>query len=96
MFEARLMTVDADGASCRCANLSVTIVPMEVHEAEVFRRLRTFVEECGSQSLAASAFDVSPQYLSKVLKGQKHIGPSILKKLDIRRAVKTVITYTTR
>lgn len=65
----------------------------EIHPSEVMRKLRTFVEECGSQHLAASVFGVSPQYLSKVILGQREIGPRLLGKLHIRRTVRKVVTY---
>lgn len=65
-----------------------------VHPAEVRRRLERFVERAGSQRIAAQAFGVSPQYLSAVLAEQKEIGPSLLKKLGVRRAVTRAITYT--
>ncbi len=64
-----------------------------MHPAEVERKLRGFVEECGTQSLAADALGVSPQYLSKVLNGEKAIGPSILSKLSIRRTIRITTTY---
>lgn len=69
---------------------------MDVHESEVMRKLKTFVGECGSQSMAASALQVTPQYLSLVLLGKRNIGPSILSKLKIKRSIRQVITYATR
>lgn len=42
---------------------------------------------------AASAFRVSPQYLSAVLKGRRSVGPKLLKALKLRRVIVKTISY---
>lgn len=64
-----------------------------MEHAEVLRKLRREIELDGSMRRTAARLDVSPQYLSKVLLGQRAIGPSLLKPLRLKRVVTKVVTY---
>jgi hypothetical protein len=59
-------------------------VPPITH-AEVQRRIQREVELCGSISLAARSWRITPQLLSYILSGQRSVGPKLLKALKLRR-----------
>lgn len=54
-------------------------------KAEVMRRLREDVLADKSMRSAAARYNVSPQYLSKVLLEQKPLGPKLLGALGLKR-----------
>lgn len=53
-------------------------------EAEALRVVAQQVERIGSQALAARAWGVSQQLLSKVLQGERHIGPKLSKQFGLK------------
>lgn len=56
----------------------------QITEAEALRVVAQQVERIGSQALAARAWGVSQQLLSKVLGGERHIGPKLAKRFGFR------------
>lgn len=64
-----------------------------IQHAEVLRNIEREIELSGSLRRAAVSLDVSPQYLSAVLAGDRSIGPKLLKSLGLRRKVTKVVTY---
>lgn len=59
--------------------------PSLMTKAEVMRRLREDVLADKSMRSAAARYNVSPQYLSKVLLEQKPLGPKLLGALGLKR-----------
>lgn len=60
---------------------------------ELLRILEDHIEQYGSLRKTATAFGVSPQYLSSVLSGYRSAGPKILRPLKLKRKVTKVVTY---
>ena len=65
-----------------------------VDRAEVRVRLKQAIHLVGSIRRAATAWHVSPQYLSAVVRGEKSIGPRVLKALKLKRRI--VVVYEAR
>lgn len=61
--------------------------------SEVCRRIERDIVLQGSLRRTASAYRVSPQYLSAALAGERAIGPKLLRALKLRRKVVKTITY---
>lgn len=59
--------------------------PRFIRRPKALERLRTAVHAAGGQSLFAALHDISPQYLSSVLRGHADPGPKILTALNLRR-----------
>lgn len=64
-----------------------------MQHVEVCRRVERIIELQGSLTKAAHSLNVSPQYLSAALLGQRSIGPKLLKALRLRRKVTKVVVY---
>ena len=57
----------------------------ELTHAEVLRTVRHEVETIGNISLAARHWNVSPKLLAAILRGERNIGPKLMKALRLRR-----------
>lgn len=64
-----------------------------ITHAELLRRLQLEVDRAGSQAAAARLWSISPQLLAFVLKGERNIGPKLLKALKLRRVTLVVHRY---
>lgn len=64
-----------------------------ITHAELLRRLNLEVDRAGSQASAARLWNISPQLLAFVLKGERNVGPKLLKALKLRRVTLVVHRY---
>lgn len=61
--------------------------------AELLRRIQKEIAAAGSCAAAARAWGISPQLLDFTIKGQRNIGPKLLKALKLRRITLVVHRY---
>lgn len=54
-------------------------------EAAVLRRLQSEVEQCGNIARAADFLGITRQCLLMTLRGRRHVGPKLMKRLGLRR-----------
>ena len=64
-----------------------------MQHAEVLRKLEREIDLNGSLRRAANTLQISPQYLSAVLSGDRSVGPKLLRALKLRRVVTKTVTY---
>lgn len=65
----------------------------ELTHAELIRRIQKEIAMAGSGAAAARAWGISPQLLDFTVKGQRNVGPKLLKALKLRRITLVVHRY---
>jgi hypothetical protein len=61
--------------------------------AELLRRIHHEIARAGSQAAAARLWDISPQLLGFIVKGERNVGPKLLRALKLRRVTLVVHRY---
>lgn len=61
--------------------------------AELLRRMQTEITRVGSKAAAARLWHISPSLLDFILKGERNVGPKLLKSLGLRRVTLVVHRY---
>lgn len=65
----------------------------ELTHAELLRRIQLEIDRIGSQADVARMWGVSGQMISAILKGERNIGPKLLKALKLKRVTLIVHRY---
>ena len=66
----------------------------ELTHAEVIRRLQIEIERVGnSQEALARQWHIKPRLLQYVMRGERNVGPTLLRKLKLRRVTLIVHRY---
>lgn len=78
------MNSDTAGSEYAATPLRVGRVGEELY---VYRALRDFVKDAGSQKLAANVLGISQQYLCDLLKGRRDFSDLVCERLGFERIV---------